>query len=175
MLQLSMDGPNVNWDVLCHQDQYRKEKGFPDIIIIGSCVLHILHGALKTGVKSTNWELDKILKAMWRLLCDSPTRRNIYIKETMCGLSHSVEPDGLKMDQLLKEQSRYGQILLLLSNIGNLYVRAKGHRTTNLLILWYTTTTSLIVVKLRFFKYIASILNLITRCYRFFVVPLRRS
>ena len=49
MLQLSMDGPNVNWDVLHHQDQYRKEKEFPDIIIIGGCGLHILHGALKDG------------------------------------------------------------------------------------------------------------------------------
>ena len=119
MLQLSMDGPNVNWDVLLCQHQYRTEKEFPDIIIIGSCGLHILHGALKTGVKSTNWELDKILKAMWRLLYDSPARRDIYIKETMCDIwplsfcgTRWVE-DGPVAEQDMAKYCYYYQILAI--------------------------------------------------------------
>ena len=61
MLQLSMDGPNVNWDVLRLHHEYRLEKEFPGIVNIGSCGLHILHGALRTGVTSTDWELGKLL------------------------------------------------------------------------------------------------------------------
>ena len=39
----------------------------PQIMEVGSCGLHVVHGAFKAGVKATGWELEKILKAMWKL------------------------------------------------------------------------------------------------------------
>ena len=34
------------------------------------------------GVKATGWELGRVLKAMWKLLSDSPARRDLYINLT---------------------------------------------------------------------------------------------
>ena len=54
LLQLSMDGPNTNWSVLklLHEDLC--EKDYPNIIDIGSCSLHVVHGAFKSGIEATN-------------------------------------------------------------------------------------------------------------------------
>ena len=79
-LQLSMDGPNTNWSVLKLLHEDRCEKDYPNIINIGSCGLHVVHGAFKSGIEATNWYLKKIMKAMWKILDDSPARRDIYIK-----------------------------------------------------------------------------------------------
>ena len=79
LLQLSMDGPNTNWSVLklLHEGRYKKD--YPNIIDIGSCSLHVVHGAFKSGIEATNWDLKKIMKATWKFFDDSPARRNIYI------------------------------------------------------------------------------------------------
>ena len=39
-----------------------------------------LHGTFQTGIKKVDWQLDKIMKAMWQLLHDSPTRRDVNSK-----------------------------------------------------------------------------------------------
>ena len=80
LLQLSMDGPNTNWKVLELLDDDRKENDYPTILNIGSCGLHVIHGAFKTGVEATDWALNKILRAMWKLFDDSPARRDTYIE-----------------------------------------------------------------------------------------------
>ena len=79
LLQLSMDGPNTNWSVLKLLQEDRCEKDYPNIIDIGSYSLHVVHGAFKSGIEATNWDL-KIMKAMWKIIDDSPARRDIYIK-----------------------------------------------------------------------------------------------
>ena len=80
-----MDGPNTNWKVLelLHSD--RCENDYPTIINIGSCGLHVIHGAFKTGINATDWDLKKILKAMWKIFDDSPARRDTYIE--LCEVS----------------------------------------------------------------------------------------
>ena len=80
VLQLSMDGPNVNWEVLNILHRLRQEGGYAAIFDIGSCGLHIIHGAFKTGFKSQGWELDKILKAMHWLFEKSTARREVYMR-----------------------------------------------------------------------------------------------
>ena len=74
-----MDGPNVNWHVLKKHIQFREGKEFPELINIGSCGLHILHGALQTGTLKTGWEVNKVLHGMWKIFDESPARRDIYI------------------------------------------------------------------------------------------------
>lgn len=80
MLMLSMDGPNTNWKVLECLKTYRAENELPQVLEVGSCGLHVVHGAFKTGVKATGWNLEKVLKAMWKLFNDSPARRDLYIQ-----------------------------------------------------------------------------------------------
>jgi hypothetical protein len=84
MTQLSMDGPNTNWKVLELINSQRSELEIPTLIDIGSCGLHVIHGAFRTGVESISWNVKKILKAMWQIFHDSPARRDIYIRENKC-------------------------------------------------------------------------------------------
>jgi hypothetical protein len=80
MVMLSMDGSNTNWKVYENLKSHRTEKEFPQIIDVGSCGLHVVHGAFQTGVKATGWKLEKVLKSMWKLFNDSPARRDLYIQ-----------------------------------------------------------------------------------------------
>ena len=78
MIQLSMDGPNVNWDVLKRLSHPREEE-CSKVINIGSCGLH---GALQTGTVATGWDINKVLHEMWKIFDESPARRDMYLKET---------------------------------------------------------------------------------------------
>ena len=51
LIQLSMDGPSTNWYVLQLLNDDREEKGYPQIINVGSCGLHVMHGAFKAGME----------------------------------------------------------------------------------------------------------------------------
>ena len=80
LLQLSMGGPNVNWDVLKLMSNHQEEKQHPNIINIGSCSLHIIHGALQRGINSQNWGLAKIFCAMHNLFKESPAWIDEFMK-----------------------------------------------------------------------------------------------
>ena len=59
MYHLSMDRPYVNWNVFELLNAERCENEFPSLINIGSCGLHVVHGAFKTGFQSVDWDLSK--------------------------------------------------------------------------------------------------------------------
>ena len=80
ILQISMDGPNVNWkfySLIC-EDRNSQDADLPKLLNIGSCGLHVVHGAFCTGAQSTGWKLDGFLRALWYLFHDSPARREDY-------------------------------------------------------------------------------------------------
>ncbi|XP_041775449.1 uncharacterized protein LOC121595491 [Anopheles merus] len=84
VIQLSMDGPNVNWRLmkdLC--EELRNLRGVPsfDLLNIGSCGLHAIHNAFKNGMKHTEWNIDEFLTSLYYLFKDFPLRRADY-KET---------------------------------------------------------------------------------------------
>ena len=61
LIQLSMDGPHVNWAFHRDLEEYRKTED-PDahsLINIGSCGIHVVHGAFHTGQSQTDWQLEK--------------------------------------------------------------------------------------------------------------------
>ena len=64
-----MDGPNTNLKFL---------QELSSLIDIGSCSLHIIHGAFKTGSEATNWKLDKVLKGVYKMIHDSTARCDDY-------------------------------------------------------------------------------------------------
>ena len=51
MVQLSMDGPNVNLKLLQNVKDSRDELGHPKLIDFDSCNLHTVHGSFKTGAE----------------------------------------------------------------------------------------------------------------------------
>lgn len=78
LVQLSMDGPNVNlkFHKLIQTELERDVN--PVLLNVGSCGLHILHGAFKKGADATQWNLDQFLSSAYWLLKDSPARRQDY-------------------------------------------------------------------------------------------------
>ena len=53
LIQISMDGPNFNWKFLELSAESRVEAEIPSLINIGSCGMHVMHGAFKTGTKAS--------------------------------------------------------------------------------------------------------------------------
>ncbi|KAJ8403281.1 hypothetical protein AAFF_G00354980 [Aldrovandia affinis] len=87
LLQISMDGPNVN---VCsfYQDlvQMRTFQELPELLNIGSCGLHIVHGSLQKGVTDSGWKLGNIMRCLWGLFHDSTGWREDFDSVTSCPL-----------------------------------------------------------------------------------------
>ena len=81
LVQLSMDGSNVNWAFHEVLESYCKieDPNAPTLLNIGSCGLHVLRGAYKTGHKKTDWEVEKTLKAAYGIFKQSPARRADFL------------------------------------------------------------------------------------------------
>ena len=80
LIQVFMDGPSVTWSFYGKLVRKLEEAGLSALINIGSCNLHIIHGAFKTGTKATRWNIKETLKASFQLLHDTPARRADYHK-----------------------------------------------------------------------------------------------
>ena len=80
LVQLSMDGPNVNWKFQDELESHRLDENpeAPLLLVMGSCGLHVLHGAYQTAHKKTNWEVQKVLKALHGVFKKSPARRLVF-------------------------------------------------------------------------------------------------
>ena len=83
LFQISMDGPSVNWlmvDVIC---DFRKSEdpNSPELLNIGSCGIHVLHGAYQTAHGTNDWEVGKTLKAGHGVFKKSPARRSDYLSD----------------------------------------------------------------------------------------------
>ena len=83
LVQLSMDGPHVNWKFADELAAYRQaeDPNAPDLINIGSCGLHVIHGAYGTAQGVTNWEIQKTLKAAHGIFKGSSARRADYLDD----------------------------------------------------------------------------------------------
>ncbi|CAL4148044.1 unnamed protein product [Meganyctiphanes norvegica] len=81
LLQISMDGPNSNWKFYNNfvQDRQETDPDIPILINIGSCGLHVVHGAFKYGASKTGWKLDGVMRAIYYCFSDSPARRDDYL------------------------------------------------------------------------------------------------
>ena len=75
MLQVPMDGPAINSKFFDALINYRSKCELPQLINIGSCSLHTVHGALKTAVESTSLNIKQILH-------ESPARREVFVSVT---------------------------------------------------------------------------------------------
>ena len=82
IIQISMDGPNVNWCFFDEIVKWRNEMEMNPLINLGSCGLHILHGAFKSGIEATDWGIKATMKGCFQLLHDSPARRADFVSVT---------------------------------------------------------------------------------------------
>ena len=79
MVQLSMDGRNVILKLLKVMKKQRKELSFPGFSNFGSCKLHTVNGAFKSGAEASGCKLENILKSCFEIFTNSPARRDDYI------------------------------------------------------------------------------------------------
>ena len=78
LLQVSMDGPNVNMSFLSALNEDRMDRELSHLISIGSCGLHTVHNSLKHGEKASGWNLEKLLSSIFKIFHESPSRRAVY-------------------------------------------------------------------------------------------------
>ena len=82
MVQLLMDGPNVNLKLLQKVKDSRDELGHSKLIDCDTCNLHTVHGAFKAGSEESGWNMKKLLKSCHKILKDSPARCDDFISIT---------------------------------------------------------------------------------------------
>lgn len=84
LVQISMDGPNVNWKLFELMERDLKFNLQLSILNIGSCNLHIVHGSFRDGANASGWELDRFMSNLYWLFKDSPARREDFTTVTDC-------------------------------------------------------------------------------------------
>ena len=84
LIQLSMDGPNVNWSVFKEltQEVQSKSPSHHSLLNIGSCGIHTTHNSFKSGATDSTWGLVDLLKFSYFLFNESPARREEFFKIT---------------------------------------------------------------------------------------------
>ncbi|XP_071563117.1 uncharacterized protein [Temnothorax nylanderi] len=79
MTQISMDGPNVNFEFL--RDLKLDLSSDPEnkkLLDLGSCGLHTMHCAFKAGINATKWNIIAFLRALYNLFKNVPARKADY-------------------------------------------------------------------------------------------------
>ena len=83
IIQISMDGPSVNWSFLEKvKSDLDRDPNDPHLLELGSCSLHIVHGAFKTGSEESGFDISHLLTSLYYLFNDSPARQDDYTQLT---------------------------------------------------------------------------------------------
>ena len=86
IIQVGMDGPNSN--LKFYRDLVNSREldmpNAPSLLDIGTCGLHVVHGAFRTGFNATGWKIDSLLRSLFYLFSESPARRSDFLELTGC-------------------------------------------------------------------------------------------
>lgn len=82
ILQISMDGPNVNLKFFKGLQEHLQEHYQVQCVDLGTCGLHTVHNAYRAGVSATKWGLDCLLSSLSTLFEDAPARREDFSSVT---------------------------------------------------------------------------------------------
>ncbi|KAL8580318.1 hypothetical protein ACOMHN_030942 [Nucella lapillus] len=76
LLQLSMDGPIVNWAAYASIQKEMESQASKQMLQTGSCGIHIVHNAFKAGCNAagSDWEMEDFLTKLYILFLDCPAR-----------------------------------------------------------------------------------------------------
>ena len=78
MIQVSMDGPNVNWKFFRDLKNKVNDDYGTSLINIGSCGLHVVHNSFKRGINATGWQVSSFLSSLYYLFKDAPARKEDF-------------------------------------------------------------------------------------------------
>ena len=82
LIQMGVDGPNVNWNLfdMMKQDRLEKNSKVQPMLELGSCGLHVVHGVFGTTESATDWNLAKFLRNCFSILKKSSAQRSDYLQ-----------------------------------------------------------------------------------------------
>lgn len=84
MINVSMDGPNVNKKFL--EDLKAYLRADPEILFkmidFGSCALHVVHNSFKGAHEKSGWKIQKFMRKQYYFFKDFPSRRGHFTKIT---------------------------------------------------------------------------------------------
>jgi hypothetical protein len=157
LLQVSMDGPSVNWKFLDALTSNFKEKHDRKLLQLGSCGLHVIHGAFQYGHKASGWAVNEFLRSLHGIFKNSPARRADYTALT----GTSLFPKKFCQVRWVENADVAARALEILPHVKK-YVEAKSKDLPHT----YTATTlkngcadPLITAKIAFFASVAVIVE----------------
>ena len=160
MLQVSMDGRNVNWKFFDLLKKQMSEDHGVILINIGSCGLHIVHNTFKTGALSSTWDISSFLSSLYYLFKDSPARREDFQIAT----GSSLMPLKFVSHRWLENVPVCERVLKIFHHIATYLNKVKSKELNKPTCKSYEVVTSkmkdkLLVAQLEFFRYIAMFLQ----------------
>ncbi|CAN7985972.1 unnamed protein product [Ixodes hexagonus] len=78
ILQISMDGPNVNLKFFKNFQAHLQQTYQVQCVDIGTCGLHTMHNAYRAGITASKWGIDCLLSSLSTLFEGSPARREDF-------------------------------------------------------------------------------------------------
>ena len=75
VIQVNMDGPNVNWKFFSDLKKKIADDYGTCLINIGSCDLHVVHNSFKSGMNATGWQVSSFLSSVYYLFKNAPARK----------------------------------------------------------------------------------------------------
>ena len=167
MIQVSMDGPNVNLKFLKVLSSSRDEIKLPSLIDIGTCPLHTVNNSFQTGAKKADWDIKKTLKGVWQIFHDSAARREDYEKET----GSTVYPKAFCSTRWTENKSTAERAISIWPYIEQIVTfwekkPSKRPKSKSYANVKNAVNDPLTEVKLEFFAYIAGILEPFLKMYQ---------
>lgn len=158
LLQVSMDGPNVNKKFLQDlKSKLKEEHGDGSILLnLGSCGLHTIHNSYKKAMKKTGWDIVSFLRALYYLFCHSPARREDYVRYS----GSSLFPLKFCAVRWVENFDVAGRALKIIPNVRKYVQGVKDHNKVpdcnSYKIVCSALDDKLLPAKLAFFQTIAS-------------------
>ena len=123
-----MDSLSINLKFLQQLVKHREELEIEEKMIdTGTCGLHVVHGAFKCGIESTEWNRKETLKGSHQLLYDTPACWADYVSVTQSSEYPLFFCATRWVEDKKVSDSAYGQTLKSLS-FGNFYPKENSHQ-----------------------------------------------
>ncbi|CAH3038939.1 unnamed protein product [Pocillopora meandrina] len=167
MVQISMDGPNVNWKFYDKIKVNLSEEFHTTPINVGSCGIHTVHNSFKAGVVTTEWNVSSILSSLYYHFKDSPARREDFVKVTGSSqlalkfVSHRWLENVVVSERAL---NIWKSIELYVKAVKEKRIPNPGNKSFQ--VIKEAVDDKLILAKLQYFKCIASQLQLFLTNYQ---------
>lgn len=156
LLQVSMDGPNVNHcflrKLMGKFENDATNSNEKKLVDLGTCGLHVVHGSFKHGLQTVKWDINNLLTHMYYLFKDSPSRRAQYTALT----SSKIFPLKFCSTRWVENVQCLGRALEIFDDVKKFVEDNKSLSSKPAMTIVQAAKDPLIKCKLSFFKTVAS-------------------